>query len=81
MNVEVSGLLEAASSNEVRVGADEDVVINKEYGPLVFAQVRVTAEYDTCEWVIERQHIKSGDWIQVARFPGQFDEEFTDCED
>lgn len=77
MNVEVEGRLVHSSSNEVRVGVGNPVIVNKEYGPLVFAQVRITAEYETCEWVVERQWVSNGEWIEVARFPGQIDEEFT----
>jgi hypothetical protein len=62
----------------VNVSCGKTVVIDKLYGPLVFADIRVRAEHQNCEWVIERQRIDTSEWIEVARIPGQIDGEFRD---
>jgi hypothetical protein len=62
----------------VEVGVNQPVTIDKLFGPLIFADVRVTADFKTCEWVIERQRIDSQRWVEVARIPGQLDEEYDE---
>lgn len=74
-------VLEIEPGNQnVRVNVGyQTVELCKLYGPLVFADIRVRAEWKTCEWVIERLPIDSTDqWVEVARIPGQLDEEFKD---
>lgn len=62
----------------VSLGTGTPVVIDKAYGPLVMAGLRITADYATCEWVIEREWIADGSWHEIARIAGQVDEEFRD---
>ena len=62
----------------IRIGSDEPVTLAKEYGPLIFADLRITADFASCEWVIERQRIDSLRWVEVARIPGQLDEEYDE---
>jgi hypothetical protein len=62
----------------VEVGVGQAVTIDKCFGPLIFTDIRVTADFKSCEWVIERKRIDSGEWIEVSRVPGQIDEEFSD---
>jgi hypothetical protein len=62
----------------VNIGSSQTVEIDKMYGPLIFASVRVRADASTCEWVVERETINTGDWYEVVRIPGQVDAEFAD---
>lgn len=62
----------------VNVGCGQSVTVDKLYGPLIFCDVRVTALFATCEWLVERQHIETGQWTEVARIPGQIEGEFPD---
>jgi hypothetical protein len=52
--------------------------IEKMFGPLIFAAIRIHADPETCEWVIERQRIDTTEWIVVAKIPGQIPEEFKE---
>lgn len=54
------------------------VVLSKMYGPLIFADIRIRADSETCEWIIERENIKTMKWEEVIRIPGQKEEEFKD---
>jgi hypothetical protein len=75
MNVYVDkDRLVLASKSVVEFGADEPVVLRKEYGPLVFYDVRITALLDSNEWLIERED-SNGDFREVARFDGDPDSE------
>ena len=65
----------------VEIMSDETVCVDKMYGPLIFALVRITPVASTCEWVVERQRINTGDWVEVGRFPGQIEDEFRDAEE
>ena len=56
------------------------VVLSKMYGPLIFADIRIRADLQTCEWVIERQNIKTMKWEEAIRIPGQIASEFDDDE-
>lgn len=60
------------------IGADQPVILDKMYGPLIFANLRVTAEFKTCQWVIERKRIDSGEWVEVARVDGQLEHEYDE---
>lgn len=63
----------------VEIAANEPVTVRKEYGPLIFIDVRVTADFASGEWIIERNDAADGDgWREVARVPGQLDSDFTD---
>lgn len=52
------------------------VVLSKMFGPLIFADLRIRADGDSCEWIIERQ--ANAKWSEVARIPGQLDSDFDD---
>lgn len=63
----------------VDIAAGQWVKIRKMFGPLIFADIRVRADFDTCEWIVERQSIKDGEtWSEVARIPGQMEGEFEE---
>lgn len=54
------------------------VVLSKLFGPLIFADIRIRADAETCQWVIERQNIKTNEWTECARIEGQIDGEFEE---
>jgi hypothetical protein len=62
----------------IEIGPDDVVIIDKLYGPTVFANLRVSLDLERCEWVIQRQWVKTGEWIEWCRMPGQIGQEFTD---
>lgn len=62
----------------VLIGCDQFVMVDKCFGPLIFATLRIIADFQTNEFVIERQRIDSLEWIGIARIPGQFDHEFNE---
>lgn len=64
----------------VNVGCEQSVEIDKLYGPLIFASIRVRADSKTLEWVIERQQVDTMEWLPVVRVPGQNDDEFRESD-
>ena len=46
------------------------LIIDKLYGPLIFAQLEVEAVPETCEWVIRR------DGVEFCRIAGQLPSDF-----
>jgi hypothetical protein len=63
----------------IEVSCSSVVRIQKMFGPLIFADIRVRADFQSCEWIVERLSIKDGEtWAEVARIPGQMDGEFED---
>lgn len=63
---------------EVHISAGDTVTIDKMFGPLIFWSIRVTPDFASCEWVIEREFGPQGEWREVARVPGQLDGDFSD---
>ncbi len=62
---------------EIRVEVGyESVIIDKIFGPQIFANLRITADPKTNTWVIERQMIDTGEWKEWAMIPGQIAIEF-----
>lgn len=59
----------------------QSVVINKMFGPLIFSSLRITADPKTNTWVVEREIIKTGDWVEWVSIPGQIDIEFNQDDD
>ena len=62
----------------VEVGVAQVVTIEKSYGPLIFATIRLRADFQSGAWIIERERIDSLEWIEVARIPGQCDYEYDE---
>jgi len=59
------------------------IVLDKLFGALIFCALRIHADANTCEWVIEREVIdKEGDvsWEEVSRIDGQDSIYFHDME-
>ena len=53
------------------------VVIDKEIGPTIFAPLRITPDSVSGDWIIQREWIKTAEWIEWCRIPGQIEQEFT----
>lgn len=53
------------------------VVLDKLFGPLIFANLRIRADIRSCNWIVEREQIKSGQWEFVMEIPGQKESDFT----
>jgi hypothetical protein len=62
----------------VDICGDQPVEIDKLFGPLIFANLRVTADVKSNEWIIERQHIGTGEWSYITAIPGQIPGEFAE---
>lgn len=75
----VQGEAQRGRPPEVHIMGDAPVVIDKMFGPLVFQSVRVTAEIESGDWVVERE-ARDG-WEEVARFAGQTAEYFAEVDD
>jgi hypothetical protein len=65
---------------EVEVGGHHYVDIEKVFGPLVMATIRIVPDTKNCEWVIFRENMWSGEWSEVCRIPGQQDDDFPTFE-
>lgn len=63
---------------EIEIGSGDSVVIDKVFGPTVFANLRITADAEQGGWVIERQWIDTNEWIKWCIIPAQIDQEFKD---
>jgi hypothetical protein len=64
------GNQDALEIPELHMGSDEAIVLDKMYGPLIFAGLRITAAQKSCEWVIERDTGPHG-YQEWCRIPGQ----------
>ena len=60
----------------VNIGSNQPVTIEKEYGPRIGYALRVTFEWKTACWVIQRQCFKDTDdgdeeyWVEVCTVEG-----------
>mgnify|MGYP001611178823 CR=1 FL=1 len=63
----------------VEICEDDKVIIEKLFGPLIFANLRVTPDFKSNLWIIEREWFNSGKWIEWCRIPGQIEEEFYEA--
>jgi hypothetical protein len=50
----------------------------KEYGPTIFADLRITASLERGGWVIERMTGPEDKWKEWTVIPAQLDEDFED---
>jgi hypothetical protein len=63
------------------IGIDKTITIDKMFGPLVFFPIRVRADFEKCEWVIEREFGEDDTWREVARIPGQMESDFAEADE
>jgi len=64
--------------HKIEIGSGDSVIIDKLFGPTVFADLKITADYTRGCWVIERMWIKDGKWIEWCTIPSQIEQEFSD---
>lgn len=62
----------------VEVGCGDKVIVDKLFGPLIFTDIKVEADFQSGCWIISRRWIKTHKWQEICRIPGQYDEEFTE---
>ena len=70
----------------LNICGDHTVYLDKLYGPLIFCGVRITADIESGNWIIEREVIKQDDagndipnvWEKVCEFDGQESIHFRD---
>ena len=55
----------------------ESVTIDKCFGPAIFANLRITAD-PARGWVIERNWMKTGEYLEWCVIPAQLDAEFDE---
>lgn len=67
-------------TDEIRVemGSHQRLTIDKLFGPTAFADLRVSCDMNTCEWVIERTGPARVGWVEVARVPGQLATDYVE---
>ena len=62
----------------INMGSDQEIIINKLFGPLDFCSIRITPVVKTCTWKIEKQVIDPNtnifEWVTVFEFEGQDNE-------
>ena len=56
----------------VHVGIMNRVRIEKLFGPMAMLDIRISIDYETVAWIIERQDT-AGVWTEVARIDGNFE--------
>ncbi len=67
--------------NEINIEVGyQSVVIDKMFGPLIFASLRITPDAQSNKWIIERQNINDSEWVEWVRIPGQLAFEFKDLD-
>jgi hypothetical protein len=64
--------------HKIEIGSGDRVTIEKLFGPTIFADLRITADYERGCWVIERQWIETGEFIEWCTIPNQIEQEFKE---
>lgn len=62
----------------IELGYGYPIVLDKMFGPTIFAQLRVTAVIEREGWVIERA-VRDG-WMELCVIPAQTDQDFESSE-
>lgn len=62
----------------ISVKVNEPVVLEKLFGPMIFADLRITANFERCVWIIERHNHTTGEWTKEAEIDGQRETDFDD---
>jgi len=62
----------------VQVACDTPVIIEKVFGPTIFASIRISASLERDGWLIERQTGPGDEWIPWVTIPAQLDMDFED---
>lgn len=62
-------------THKVEIGSFDTVIIEKMFGPTIFADLRITASVEH-GWVIERRWAENGEWYHWCNIPSQIEQEF-----
>lgn len=62
----------------VECGSDDVILLNKLFGPMGFADLRIKADVSRGGWVIERQRMRDGAWFEWAFIPGQLEDDYDE---
>jgi hypothetical protein len=62
-------------------GGGYQFIIDKLYGPTIFANLRITASIHDVAWLIERQRIDTGKWEIISIIPAVYKSELDDDDD
>ena len=62
----------------VQIGSHNRLVVEKAFGPTVFADLRLTLDYKRGCWVVERKRCDTGDWRHWTEIPAQLEDEFEE---
>jgi len=73
------GIEPGAIETIIEMGSGQSIVLDKLYGPTVFANLRITADAEK-GWVIERE--LGDDWVEWCVIPAQLPQDFLcdECE-
>lgn len=64
-------------THKVEIGSFDVLTIDKLFGPTIFADLRITADPER-GWVIEREWIEKGQFVEWCTIPNQIEQEFKD---
>ena len=67
-------------THKVEIGSGDSVIIDKCFGPLVFLDLKITADFER-GWVIERYVGSLNKWVEWVVIPGQLDIDFLEDDD
>ena len=67
------------TQHNIEIGSFDVVTIDKLFGPTIFADLRITADPKR-GWVIEREWIDKGQFVEWCVIPAQIDLEFKEDE-
>lgn len=67
-------------THKIEIGSGDVVEIDKLFGPTIFADLRITADFESGSWIIERMWIATGQYIEWCRIPCQIEQEFEEDE-
>jgi hypothetical protein len=64
----------------IEIGYDDVLIIDKLFGPTIFANLKIVPDFERGAWIIYRQWVRTGAWVEWATIPAQVEPEFTDPE-
>lgn len=62
---------------KIEIGSFDTLTIDKLFGPTIFADLRITADINR-GWIIEREWIEKGKFVEWCVIPAQIEQEFKD---
>ena len=65
------------TTTEIAIGYEHTVVLNKPYGPEIFASLRITADAKR-GWVIEREFLLKEQYVEWCVIPAPIDHGLDD---